>query len=259
MDQAVVKSKAPRNFSCDRDIDDNWAHCAQVAEGIARGEQWALAQLYERMHGTFRSRIIQLSYSSFLYRHEIDDLLHDIFIKIVCQIQLKPLREPARLMGFVATVIHRSVVLHMTKGKRHWQATEDLGELELEMSRQSAPRNELPQGSATSRHRDTSLRLLIAEEASDPTNPLSILLEREESREVLNSLREAMATLRVHEQEILIRFYLQQQCPRKICREMKITETQYRLLKSRAKAKFGAVGKKLSRRQTRWISDTKTV
>jgi DNA-directed RNA polymerase specialized sigma24 family protein len=44
--------------------------------------------------------------------------------------------------------------------------------------------------------------------------------------------------------EILTRFYLQEQPQEQICQEMKLTETQFRLLKSRAKDRFGELGKK---------------
>jgi hypothetical protein len=37
---------------------------------------------------------------------------------------------------------------------------------------------------------------------------------------------------------------LKEQPQEQICREMDLTETQFRLLKSRAKAKFGEIGKK---------------
>ena len=39
-------------------------------------------------------------------------------------------------------------------------------------------------------------------------------------------------------------FYLREQSQEQICEEMKLTETQFRLLKSRAKARFGELGKK---------------
>jgi RNA polymerase sigma-70 factor (ECF subfamily) len=37
---------------------------------------------------------------------------------------------------------------------------------------------------------------------------------------------------------------LKEQSQGQICREMDLSETQFRLLKSRAKAKFGEIGKK---------------
>jgi RNA polymerase sigma-70 factor, ECF subfamily len=46
------------------------------------------------------------------------------------------------------------------------------------------------------------------------------------------------------DREVLIRFYLEEQTPERICREMGLTETQFRLIKSRAKARFGELGKR---------------
>jgi RNA polymerase sigma-70 factor (ECF subfamily) len=46
------------------------------------------------------------------------------------------------------------------------------------------------------------------------------------------------------DREILIRFYLWEQPAGQICTEMGLTDTQFRLLKSRAKARFGELGKR---------------
>ena len=46
------------------------------------------------------------------------------------------------------------------------------------------------------------------------------------------------------DREILTRFYLQEESQEQICREMKLTDTQFRLLKSRAKARFGEMGRR---------------
>lgn len=57
----------------------------------------------------------------------------------------------------------------------------------------------------------------------------------------------AMATLKLltdRQREILKRFYLDEQSQDQICKEMGLTETQFRLLKSRAKARFGELGRR---------------
>jgi RNA polymerase sigma factor (sigma-70 family) len=46
------------------------------------------------------------------------------------------------------------------------------------------------------------------------------------------------------DRELLVRFYLDEQTPEQICREMNLTETQFRLIKSRAKARYGELGKR---------------
>ena len=53
-----------------------------------------------------------------------------------------------------------------------------------------------------------------------------------------------LAQLNPRAREVLIRFYLDEQPIEQICDEMALTSTQFRLLKSRAKAKFGAQGQR---------------
>ncbi len=46
------------------------------------------------------------------------------------------------------------------------------------------------------------------------------------------------------DRDILTRFYLYEQSPEQICVEMRLSDTQFRLLKSRAKARFAELGRK---------------
>ena len=43
---------------------------------------------------------------------------------------------------------------------------------------------------------------------------------------------------------VLIRFYLREQTADEICHDLDLTETQFRLIKSRAKARYGELGKR---------------
>ena len=63
-------------------------------------------------------------------------------------------------------------------------------------------------------------------------------------RQSAELMKSALAQLSERDRDILIRFYLKEQSQQQICEEMRLTETQFRLLKSRAKAKFGEIGKK---------------
>ncbi len=56
--------------------------------------------------------------------------------------------------------------------------------------------------------------------------------------------RKMLQSIAPRDRELLIRFYLEEQPAQQICDEMGLTETQFRLLKSRAKARFGALGKR---------------
>ena len=46
------------------------------------------------------------------------------------------------------------------------------------------------------------------------------------------------------DREVLVRFYLQEQTVDEICRDLDLTETQFRLIKSRAKARYGELGRR---------------
>ena len=139
---------------------------------------------------------------------ELEDKVHDTFLIVVNAIRRGDLREPERLMGFVRTVVRRQVAAYIEQAvhMRREQA-------ELETGVSVADRKENPEQEA-------------------------ILRQKTEL------MRSALAALSQRDRDILIRFYLDEQPQEQICREMSLSETQFRLLKSRAKAKFGEIGKK---------------
>jgi DNA-directed RNA polymerase specialized sigma24 family protein len=78
-------------------------------------------------------------------------------------------------------------------------------------------------------------------------SPEHALAERQTVEVALRVLR----SIPERDREVLIRFYLDEQTPRQICGDLKLTETQFRLIKSRAKARFGELGKRtLTRRKS---------
>ncbi len=139
---------------------------------------------------------------------ELEDKVHDTFLIVVNAIKRGDLREPDRLMGFVRTVVRRQVAAYIEQAvhTRREQA-------ELESGVSVVDRTQNPEQEA-------------------------ILRQKAELME------SALGALSKRDRDILIRFYLQEQPQEQICREMSLTETQFRLLKSRAKAKFGEIGKK---------------
>ena len=54
---------------------------------------------------------------------------------------------------------------------------------------------------------------------------------------------QVLRTLSPRHRDILARFYLQEQGEKEICKEMGLSETQFRLLKNRAKQRFGELGR----------------
>jgi RNA polymerase sigma-70 factor (ECF subfamily) len=139
---------------------------------------------------------------------ELDDKIHDTFVVVVQAIRRGELREPERLMGFVRTIVRRQVAAHIDKVVHSRR-----DQIELDSSVKVADPRDNPEERAVFRQR-TDLIQQVLGELSD------------------------------RDREILTRFYLYEQSQDQICSEMALTETQFRLLKSRAKARFGELGKK---------------
>ena len=139
---------------------------------------------------------------------ELDDKVHDTFLVVVQAIRRGELREPQRLMGFVRTIVRRQVAAHIDKvvHDRREQMEFDAGVRVIDP-------HENPEESAIFHQRADLIRRVLEE-------------------------------LCPRDREILTRFYLYEQSQNQICTEMSLTETQFRLLKSRAKARFGELGKK---------------
>jgi RNA polymerase sigma-70 factor (ECF subfamily) len=139
---------------------------------------------------------------------ELDDKVHDTFLIVVQAIRRGDLREPDRLMGFVRTVVRRQVAAHIDH---------------VVHSR----RDEL--------HLDVGVR--VADARRNPEQNMAFQQKVDFMVEILRQLSE-------RDREILNRFYLREETQEEICRGMTLTETQFRLLKSRAKARFGEMGKR---------------
>jgi RNA polymerase sigma-70 factor, ECF subfamily len=139
---------------------------------------------------------------------ELDDKVHDTFVVVVQAIRRGELREPSRLMGFVRTIVRRQVAAHIDKVVHTRRDQIDL---------------------------DSSVRL--ADPKRNPEEKAMFSQRTELINRVLGELSD-------RDREILTRFYLHEQSQDQICSEMALSETQFRLLKSRAKARFGELGKK---------------
>jgi RNA polymerase sigma factor (sigma-70 family) len=143
-----------------------------------------------------------------LGRQELDDKIHDIFLIVVQAIRRGELREPKRLMGFVRTVVRRQVAAYIDQAvhsRRGFQNLECGGEV--------SDAHESPEETAMAQQR----------------------------AEIMETILRSVSS---RDREILTRFYLLEQTQERICEEMHLTETQFRLLKSRAKARFGEIGKR---------------
>jgi len=139
---------------------------------------------------------------------ELGDKVHDTFLIVVRAIQREGLREPERLMGFVRTIAQRQIASYIDEVVKKRSKEVDLGP-----------------GSAVADRREGPEYLVLA-------------------REKAEFMKSVLATMSQREREILERFYLKEQTEQQIRAEMSLTATQFRLLKSRAKARFGEFGKK---------------
>ncbi|HWZ34317.1 MAG TPA: sigma-70 family RNA polymerase sigma factor [Bryobacteraceae bacterium] len=128
----------------------------------------------------------------------IGDAIHEVMVIVLEAIHNDALREPSRLMGFVKIVAQRRAVAHIRAAvlQRRRQAS-------IHAPEPRAPRRDSPDN-----HVDQQDRRLRADQ----------LLQR----------------LTARDREILVRFYLREQPRAQICVEMHLTETQFRLFKSRA-------------------------
>lgn len=133
---------------------------------------------------------------------DLTDKLHDLFLIVTESIQNGELREPERLMGYVRTVVRRQVAghIHTARQQRRNCFQLDFGTALLDVR----------------------------------PNPENRLIRREYS----DVARRILSTMRERDREVLVRFYLQEQPAADICVEMQLTQTQFRLLKSRAKARL---------------------
>ena len=139
---------------------------------------------------------------------DLDDKVHDTFLIVAQAIQRGELREPERLMGYVRTIVRRQVAAQIednVHSRRH--------QIDLDWG------------------------LAVHDAAS---NPEQTAIQQENQEIALKVLK----SIAPRDREILIRFYLREQPADQICAEMGLTETQFRLLKSRAKARFGELGKR---------------
>jgi RNA polymerase sigma-70 factor, ECF subfamily len=166
----------------------------------------------EELYGIFTTGI-RFYLCSQLGPQDLDDRVHDAFMTITTSIRSGALREPERLMGYVRTVVRRQVAAQI-------------------------------ESAVTARRRYLNLKLgpPLCDHHPDPEHKAIEQESTEVAWRVLHSLPE-------RDRDVLVRFYLHEQTPARICDDLGLTETQFRLIKSRAKRRFGELGRaRLARR-----------
>jgi RNA polymerase sigma-70 factor (ECF subfamily) len=131
-----------------------------------------------------------------------DDLYHQLILDLVDQIRRGQLREPERLPGYVRTIAKRNA-------------------------------SDAIRGVVCRRHTEQDLVLAGSIACSRPGPEAEVIRQQE-----MEIARRVLETLSRRDREVLVRFYVKEQPPEHIQRELGLTGTQYRLAKSRAKARF---------------------
>jgi RNA polymerase sigma-70 factor, ECF subfamily len=173
---------------------------------IRDGDSEAMAELY-----TVFAKGIRYFLLRNLGPEDLDDKVHDCFVIVAQAIRNGDLREPERLMGYVRTVVKRQIAASIDVAV---QQRRNRVEFEESMF-------------YVSDWRENPERTVIAQQRA------------EIARKVLNGVSR-------RDRDILNRFYVLEQSQEQICADMGLTYNQFRLLKSRAKARFGELGKKIA-------------
>lgn len=162
----------------------------------------------ERLYALF-SRGIRFVLWHHLGAENLDDHVHDAFLVVVQAIQRGDLRDPDRLLGFIHTIVRRHIA-HQIRGN----VAERRSRVEWE-----------------------PVAGVLHDARPDPERAL----QHEEECAIMRRVLQEMPP---RDREVLTRFYLLEESVESICRELELSETQFRLLKSRAKARFAEAGKK---------------
>jgi RNA polymerase sigma-70 factor, ECF subfamily len=136
------------------------------------------------------------------------ECFHDTFIKLVAKIKEGALNSPDALFGYARTILKREIADRFEERRRFG----DSADFEA-----------------------------VALTRPDPSlTPDQVY----EAAGRIKTMKQAMLSLRPKEREVLVRFYLNEQDGDTIQREMRLSATQYRLLKSRSKHKLQTITSK---------------
>jgi RNA polymerase sigma factor (sigma-70 family) len=153
------------------------------------------------------NRTTRLFFLQQLGWQQADDLVPDLFMTVLQSIRAGRMRDAESLMGYV-TIIARRMVARTIR------------QISAARSRELSPD-------------DT----LLSDRSSNPE-------QERQRKETHDLMRRVLSEMTPQAREILRRFYLDEQPAPQICREMGLTGDQFRLLKWRAKARFGLLARK---------------
>jgi RNA polymerase sigma-70 factor (ECF subfamily) len=137
---------------------------------------------------------------------DYEDRMHDTFLVVVEAIRQGKLREPGALPSYILGIARLSLCSNIGVRVRHERLY------------------------GTLRH------WIVTRQGK--TTPEEALAEKER----VQIMRNLLYSLSDKERQILTRFYLHEHTKEQICRDMNLTDTQFRLAKSRAKQRLGRIG-----------------
>lgn len=141
---------------------------------------------------------------------EAEDQTHEVFLLLLHAIQNRRIENPLAFPAYAVTIAKRQAWKHYRK------------------------QNRIPSGSDGS---------VIEQSVADARhNPYAVFEDTERN----GFVEKVLASLNQRQREILSRYYVLEQSREQICDAMALTTTQFRLLKSRAKTRFGKVGRALA-------------
>src|SRR5580698_6274751 len=179
---------------------------AALVTRIRDGDSEAMAELY-----TVFAKGIRYFLLRNLGPEDLDDKVHDCFVIVTQAIRNGDLREPERLMGYVRTVVKRQIAASIDVAVQQRRNRVDF---------------------------EDSL-FTLSDWRENPERSVIAMQRAEIARKVLNGVSR-------RDRDILNRFYVLEQTQEQICAEMGLSYNQFRLLKSRAKARFGEMGRRLA-------------
>jgi RNA polymerase sigma factor (sigma-70 family) len=150
----------------------------------------------------FFGRSVRFLLAQQLHFEDVEGKLHDTFLAVVKAIRAGQVRDASRLPFFLKTVAQRQVAGHLSN-----PATRRYVQLTAALQESRADQRPSPEKDALSQERQ------------------KIALR------ILHNLPEI-------DRRILIRFYLEGQPADEICADLRISQTQFRLRKSRAKERL---------------------
>lgn len=135
---------------------------------------------------------------------EAEDLYHDLIVALIASIRSGSVRKPERLAGYVMTIARRLAVGHMR--------------------------------TLTRRRQYCSLDVTNDETVVAPSADETAI-----QREIISVARRVLNAMSARDRAVIVRFYLEEQSASRICEELNLSESQFRNIKHRAKARLASL------------------